>query len=150
MSKFKKGNLGGPGRPVGWRSATNRVLDRLACDGAEAVLKKLLELAQAGDARAAELVLKRTWSARQSRLVEFELPPVETALDVAPALGAVVKAVRTGVLTIDEGTAVAAILERQGHAVELGRMEERLRLLESSFRRLPPLPSPMLSPVPSP
>lgn len=140
MAKFENGHAGGPGRPPGSRTAANRALDALAQEGAEAVLKKQIELAQTGDQRAAELVLKRAWFQPRGRLVEFDLPPIAGAADVAPAMGAVVAAVRSGVLTPEEGNAVSEVLEKQRRAVELGVLEERVRALEAGLRRLPELP----------
>jgi hypothetical protein len=139
MAKFEKGNAGGPGRPRGWRSATNRALDQLASEGAAAVLKKQLEMAQAGDGRAAELVLKRTWSQPRGRFVEFEMPDVIEAPDVVHALDAVATAVKSGQLTPEEGAAVAEIVEKQRRAIELATLEDRMRALEADLRRLPKL-----------
>lgn len=139
MAKFMKGNAGGPGRPKGWRSETNRTLDQLASEGAEAVLKKQLEMAQAGDGRAAELVLRRTWSQPRGRFVEFEMPDVIEAPDVVHALDAVTTAVKSGQLTPEEGAAVAEIVEKQRRAIELATLEDRVRALEADLRRLPKL-----------
>jgi len=46
MAKFAKGN---PGRPAGSRNAVNRILDQLAIDGAETLVKKMIEIAADGD-----------------------------------------------------------------------------------------------------
>jgi len=140
MAKFEKNHAGGPGRPPGSRTAANRALDELAREGAAAVLKKQLEMAQAGDQRAAELVLKRAWSQPRDRLVEVDLPPVADAADLAPAIDALVSAVSTGRLTPEEGNAISDMLDKQRRAVELGLLEERVRTLEAGFGRLPPLP----------
>lgn len=135
MAKFEKGNPGGPGRPKGWRSAANRTLDQLASDGAEAVLKKQLEMAQAGDGRAAELVLKRAWSQPRGRLVEFYMPDVIEARDVVHALHAVADAIKTGQLTPDEGAAIADLVEKQRRAIEFTTLEDRVRMLEEDLLR---------------
>ena len=136
MAKFEKGNAGGPGRPKGWRSAANRTLDQLASDGAEAVLKKQLEMAQAGDGRAAELVLKRAWSQPRGRLVEFYMPDVIEARDAVHALDAVAGAVKSGELTPEEGAAVADLIEKQRRAIEFSTLEDRVRMLEEDLLRL--------------
>ena len=46
MAKFAKGN---PGRPAGSRNTVNRILDQLAIDGAETLVKKMIEIAADGD-----------------------------------------------------------------------------------------------------
>jgi hypothetical protein len=139
MGKFTKGHAGGPGRPAGSRNASSLALDQLAREGAESVLKKQIELAQSGDGRAAELVLKRAWSQPRGRLIEFELPEVTEAADVVAALDAVATAIKSGVLTPEEGAAVADVVEKQRRALELAILEDRVRALEADLRRLPKL-----------
>ena len=136
---FKKGNSGGPGRPLGSRTAANRILDQLAGAGAEAVLKKQIELAQAGDGRAAELVLKRAWAQPRGRPVELDLPAIVEATDVVAALDRVTSAVASGALTPEEGAAVGDLLDKQRHAIELSSLEDRIRRLEAELRRRPVL-----------
>ncbi len=137
MAKFKKGNPGGPGRPRGSRNAANRLLDQVAAEGAEAIVKKMIEAALAGDVRAAEMVLKRAWAQPQGRLVEFDLPPVEEVGDLVPAHAAVVAAVGAGTLTPDEGSAVSTVLEAQRRAIEVVALEQRVRTLEAEMARPP-------------
>lgn len=137
MSKFAKGHSGGPGRPRGSRNAGNRLLDRLAADGAEAVVKKMIETALEGDVRAAEVLLKRAWTQPRGRAVEIELPPVKAAADLVPAHAAVVAAVGAGTLTPEEGSALSSILEAQRRAIEVVALEERVRALEAEMARPP-------------
>ncbi len=137
MGKFTKGHAGGPGRPPGSRNAASLVLDQLARDGAEAVLKKQIELAQSGDGRAAELVLKRAWSQPRGRLVEFYMPDVIEARDVVHALDAVASAIKSGELTPEEGAAIADLVEKQRRAIEFSTLEDRVRMLEEDLLRLP-------------
>jgi hypothetical protein len=58
--RFTTGNTGGPGNPFGRRLAAMRkaVMNAVSADDIEALLKKLLALALAGDLAAAELVLQ--------------------------------------------------------------------------------------------
>src|SRR5438128_3152689 len=70
MPKYEKGHPGGPGRPRGSRNAVNLMLDQLAVDGAETVVRKMIEVAAEGDRVAARLVLNRIWSAPKGRSVE--------------------------------------------------------------------------------
>jgi hypothetical protein len=137
MPRFQKGHPGGPGRPRGSRTAANRLLDQLAADGVEAIVKKMIDAALAGDIRAAELVLKRAWTQPQGRAVELDLPPVKDVSDLVPAHAAVVAAVGAGTITPDEGSAVAAVLEAQRRAIEVVALEQRVRTLEAEMARPP-------------
>ncbi|SJZ35826.1 hypothetical protein SAMN02745126_00616 [Enhydrobacter aerosaccus] len=137
MSKFKKGHPGGPGRPRGGRNAANRLLDQLAAEGAEAVVRKMIETALAGDVRAAEMLLKRAWTQPRGRTVEFDLPPVTEAADLVPAHAAVVAAVGAGTLTPEEGSSLTTILEAQRRAIEVVALEQRVQALEAEMARPP-------------
>ena len=58
--RFTTGNAGGPGNPFGRRLADMRkaVMNAISVDDIEALLRKLLEMAMAGDIAAAKLVLQ--------------------------------------------------------------------------------------------
>ncbi len=127
---FQPGNPGGPGRPEGSRNRATVILDQLAEGDAEAVLRKQLELAKAGDQRAAEIVLSRVWPARKSRPVSLTLPAIKTAADVVEALGTVANAMAEGDLTPDEAQAVSAVLEGKRRAIETVELEARITALE--------------------
>jgi len=127
---FQPGNPGGPGRPEGSRNKATIILDKLAADDAEAVLLKQLELAKAGDQRAAEIVLSRVWPARKSRPVSLTLPAIKTAADVVSALGSVANAMAEGDLTPDEAQAVSSVLEGKRRAIETVELEARITALE--------------------
>src|SRR5471030_1050625 len=85
MAKFEKGNAGGPGRPAGSRNSVNQILDQLAVDGAETLVKKMIEVASEGDRVAARLVLNRIWSAPKGRSVQIALPPIRQPADLVAA-----------------------------------------------------------------
>jgi hypothetical protein len=121
----------GPGRPKGSRNRATRLLDQIGTEGAERVLRKVLELAEAGDLRAAELVLARLWPARRGRPVALDLPPIRTAADLVPALTVVAAAMAAGAITPDEAQGVAGVLETQRRAAETADLEARVAALEA-------------------
>ena len=65
----------------------------------------------------------------------FDLPAVETAADVANALGAIAGAMAAGELTPDEAGAVAGVIEAKRRAIETVEHEERLQKLEEAALR---------------
>ena len=136
---FAKGHPGGPGRPKGSRNAANRILDELASEGAEAILKKQIELAQAGDSRAADMVLRRVWSMPRGRPVDLDLPPVETPADLMQAHTAVMAALAAKNITPEEATSIAAALDAQRRAIEVLDLAERMRALEARIDAKVPL-----------
>jgi len=136
MPKFEKGNPGGPGRPRGSRNAVNAILDQLAVDGAETMVKKMIEAADGGDRVAARLVLSRIWSAPKGRAVAIELPEIRTPADLLAAHAAVVKAIADQTITPQDGAALASVLETHRRAFELVAQEEKVEELEADVRRL--------------
>lgn len=133
---FPPGHNGGPGRPAGSRNAATILLDALADGEAAEVLQRVVEAAKGGDMRAAELILARVWAPRKGRPVPFALPSLSsTAADLADALSDVLRAVSDGVLTPDEGQAVAALVEARRKTLELAEIEGRVAALESRVAR---------------
>ena len=136
MPRFKKGDPGGPGRPRGSRNGINRMLDRLAVDGAETVVKKMIEAASDGDRVAARLVLNRVWSAPRGRPVQLALSPIRQPADLISAHAAVVAAIAAQEITPQDGAALSAVLETHRRAFELVGQEKRVEALEAQVRHL--------------
>src|SRR5690242_17569729 len=109
---YRPGESGNPaGKPRGARNRATRLLDRMAQDDAADVIQTVIDRAKGGDMAAAGLLMSRIWPPRKGRAIEFEIPPLTTASDLVAALGGVVQAVARGLLTPDEGQAVASVLE---------------------------------------
>ncbi len=133
---FRKGQPGGPGRPRGSRNAVNLILDQLAIDGAETMVKKMVEAAGEGDRVAARLVLNRIWSAPKGRSVGIELPPISKPADLLEAHAKVTAAIAAETITPQDGAALAAVLETHRRAFELCAQEGRVEALEAEVRAL--------------
>jgi len=129
---FEKSGPGGPGRPRGRRDTINRLLDEVASGGAEAILKKQMELARDGDPRAADMVLKRVWALPRGRPVDVELPAaIEQPADLVRAHAAVTAALAAGTITPEEAATLAIALDAQRRAIEVMQLGERLRVVEA-------------------
>jgi hypothetical protein len=135
MPKFQNGNPGGPGRPRGSRNAMNAILDQLAVEGAETMVKKMIEAADGGDRVAARLVLSRIWSAPKGRSVAIELPEIRTPADLLEAHAAVVKAIADQTITPQDGAALSSVLETHRRAFELVAQEEKVEELSNRVRK---------------
>jgi hypothetical protein len=134
MPKFEKGNPGGPGRPRGSRNSVNVVLDQVAGEDLEAIVRKVVEIALEGDLRAARLVLGRTWTAPKGRPLQVELPEIESPADLLAAHGAVAAAVSDGRLTAAEGASLSTMLETHRRAFELVAQEAKIDQLDARLR----------------
>ncbi len=128
---FKKGQSGNPkGKPTGTRNKITLAAEALLDGEAEAITRKVIELAKNGDITAIRLCLERIIPPLRHRPLHIVLPAVETAADVLAALSATIAAVAEGEVTPDEGAALVGLLESQRKALETVDLEGRLAALE--------------------
>jgi Family of unknown function (DUF5681) len=130
---FAKGRSGNPrGRPAGSRNKSTIAAALLLEGQSEALTQKAVELALSGDPGAMRLCLERILPACRERAVEFALPPIESAADIAPAMKAVTAALARGIITPGEGEAIARIVDTFVRAIETSDFERRLKFVEAS------------------
>jgi len=126
---FSKGN---PGKPRGARHKLTRTAETLLDGEAEAITKKAIEMAKAGDGPALRLCMDRIYPARKDRPVRFALPPITKAADAIAAHGALVAAVADGELTPSEASDLGRLIDGYTRAVETHEILDRLAKLEAS------------------
>ena len=120
-----------PGTRAESRKAPARASpEKLLDDDRDAIVRAVIAAAKNGDPTAMRLCVERLVPLRKGRPVVFDLPAVETAADVANALGAIAGAMAAGELTADEAGAVAGVIEAKRRAIETVEHEERIRKLE--------------------
>jgi hypothetical protein len=124
---FEPGRSGNPrGRPAGAPNRKTAAAALLLAGEAEALTRKAIELALAGDPLALRLCLERLLPPCRERTVRFALPPLDRAADVAAAMKAVAAAVADGVITPGEGETVARILGVFAPAIEEAEFRRRV------------------------
>src|SRR5918994_675567 len=84
---FGRGNAG---RPKGSRNKATLALEALLEGEGEALARKAVAMALAGDTTALRLCMDRILPARKDRHVPFTLPTLETAADAVKATAALV------------------------------------------------------------
>jgi hypothetical protein len=132
MSKFKTGQSGNPsGRPKGALNKATLVTQALLDGEAEALTRKVVELAKDGNPVALRLCLERLLPPRKDRPINFALPKVEEAADLPKALLAILEAVAQGEITPGEGQELTAMLATMvttyQKGLETGDLEGRLK-----------------------
>jgi hypothetical protein len=129
--RFKPGHSGNPaGRPKGSRHRTTVAIEALLDGEGEAITRKAIEAAKAGDMVAIRLVLDRICPPRKTRPINIELPPIQDAGGVAEAQQAVLRAACLGELLLDEAQALSGLLEARRQSLETQELEARLSELE--------------------
>ncbi len=129
-TSFQPGQSGNPaGRPNGSRNKASLAVDALL---AEALTRKAIELALAGDTVALRLCMERICPPRRERAIKLKMARMETPQDVLGAIATVVGAVSRGAITPSEGEALASLIETQRKAIETVEIEQRLAAVERS------------------
>jgi Family of unknown function (DUF5681) len=129
---FKPGESGNPaGKAPGTRNKATALIETLLAGEADAVGRKVVELAKDGDVVALRLCLDRLCPPLRDRPVQFSLPAIETAADLMKASAALLQAVAAGELTPGEAGDVAKLIDAHVRAIEITDVQERLAALET-------------------
>ena len=133
---FEKGESGNPaGRPRGARNRATMLMQNLLADDAEAIWRKAIEMAIAGDLAAIRLCMDRLAPVRKDEPVAFELPPIEKPADIVAATASIVAAVAAGELTPSQAAEVSKVIDVHVRALESKGFDERLTKLENQRRQ---------------
>ncbi|HMD66915.1 MAG TPA: DUF5681 domain-containing protein [Stellaceae bacterium] len=139
---FEKGKSGNPGgRRRGSRNMTTLAAAALLEGESEALTRKAVEMALAGDPTAMRLCMERVLPPCRERTVKFRLPPVEGTLtgdscgpsfrDVSRAMNAVTSALAHGEITPGEAERIAGVVETFVRAIETTKKDgSRFNLLQ--------------------
>jgi hypothetical protein len=131
--RFRKGRSGNPkGRPAGARNKATQTAELLLDGEAEALTRRAVELALAGDGMALRLCLDRIIPPRRGRPVQLGLPPVSDAADLGGTMAAITNAAVGGAITPGEAAELARVVEIFVRAVETSDFERRLTELEEA------------------
>jgi hypothetical protein len=111
---------GNSGRPAGARNKLTVLAEQLMADDAEAIVRKVISMALAGDLGAAKLILDRILPVPKSRPVEIALRAVgehDGEKTIVESYGAVVAAVAAGQVSPAEGLELFALIGQQHAAL---------------------------------
>jgi hypothetical protein len=115
---FVKGQSGNPaGKPKGARNRATLAAEALLEGEAEALTRKAVEMALAGDVAALRLCVERIMPPRKERAVPLALPRIETGDDAREAVNVALAAVAEGEITLAEATAVLDLIEAARRAI---------------------------------
>src|ERR1700737_979511 len=138
---FPKGREEPPAaRRLGLRNKATLAAQKLLAGEAEALTRKAVEAAFAGDPTAMRLCLERVLP--RDRAVEFALPPIKSAADIAGAMGAVTAALAGGLITPGEAQAIARVVTTFVQMIETSDFDRRLTMLEAEQTRDPTITPP--------
>jgi len=132
---FPVGHSGNPkGKAPGTRNHITQLAERLMGDDVEAVVKKVVGAAKAGDMTAARLILDRVLPPRRGRPVAIALPDVKSPTDVIGALTNIIAAMGAGAISAEEASAMCTVIDSQRQAIETEQLEARLLAIEEHLK----------------
>lgn len=127
------GQSGNPaGRPKGSRNRVSARCAELLGDASDAIIEKLIKEAKKGEPVALRLAVERLVPIRaaRDRAVEFDLPAVGRAADLAEAAAVVIACAADGHMTLSEAKEFMALIEGQRKMIETTDLVLRLEALE--------------------
>lgn len=117
-TKYQKGQSGNPaGRPKGSLNQTTLACQELLDGEAGAITRKAVEIALEGDLTAIRLCLERIIPPRKERPICIDLPKMAKGADWRQFTGALLEAVKSGAITINEAQGIIDIA--RAHVREL-------------------------------
>ena len=124
---------GAPGRPKGSMNKTTRAAQALLDGEAEALTRRAIDLALAGDATALKLCLDRILPAARGAPVQFDLPVLAGPDDAVAAAAGVVRAVACGNLAPRDACQVMGLIDAFRRCHETVELAARLDRLEATL-----------------
>lgn len=133
-TRFKPGQSGNPaGRPKNVRNKATVVALALLEGEAEALSRKLIEMALAGNIIALRLCLERLVPPAKERPVAVNFLEVQDASGLARFTGTLLAAVGNGDIDPGQAASVARIVETHRNVLELAEIEMRLKKVEETM-----------------
>jgi hypothetical protein len=130
-TKFKPGQSGNPaGKAKGTRHKVTLAIEKLLEGEAEALTRKAIDLAKAGDMQALRICMDRLAPPRKDRSIAFEMPSIETVDDLPAATRAIMDAVSIGDITPSEAAELGKLVDAHVRAIEVSDINKRLEALE--------------------
>lgn len=127
-----------PGRPRG--PSESEKIRALLEPKKEAVIRKLVELAEAGDPVSIRLVLERLAPVPRPEAEKVVVPGLKEAGTLQAKATAILSAVADGQISAEAGDRLLRMLDTYGKAVVLDEHERRLQAIENRRPRKGPVP----------
>ena len=122
------------GRPVGCRNKASLQIEQTMLGEAELITRTCIEKAQNGDMTAIKLVLERICPIRKRLGMTLNLPAINNAQDLLPAINTVTDAFASDQLDIDGANTMLTLIEAKRRVIETVELERRIKMLEGNTR----------------
>lgn len=131
-SAWQPGQSGNPKcKPKGARHRLTVLTESLLSGEVEAIVRRLIDGALAGDATCLRLCVERLAPIRKDAPITLDIPRLSKPVDVADAIAAIKFAVAHGEITPSEGLTMANLMEVQRRVLETVDLAARIEALEA-------------------
>lgn len=132
--QFQPGNTYGQGRPVGSKNFVTVAAENLIQGESEALSRKLIELALAGNVACLKTAIERLIPVCKSRPISLpDMPKIDSVADASDLTAYVIDAIAEGKVSPVEGEVISRACERHLKALEVRDLESRLAALEGKL-----------------
>lgn len=129
--KFQKGQSGNPrGKARGTKNRVTLAAEQLLQGELDNICQRLVEEALIGNMQAIKLILDRVLPAKRDRVIDVQLPKLQTTDDALKAISLIVGAVGSGSLSPSEGEALSRVVDTFVKALQVHDIERRVSFLE--------------------
>ncbi len=132
--RFQKGRSGNPkGKPKGARNRTTLIAQTLLEGQAEALVRKVVQLALDGDLTCLRICLERLVPPKKDAPIEIDLPDISAVADIPKLFGVLTAKLREGI-TPSEARTVIDLAEGVRKSLEVVELEQRISSLEEKAK----------------
>ena len=122
---------GNPGRRPGSKNRTSAISAALSQDEIHQLIRKAYELAMGGDVPMLKFLLAR--SLPRDRLINIDLPPINSADDAVEALARITRAMSEEEITPSEAESLAALIDSSTRAIDIADLVKRIDAIDARF-----------------
>ncbi len=132
---FKKGRSGNPnGKPRGALNKTTIIAQSLLEGEAEALVRKVVQLALEGDPACLRICLERLVPVKKDAPIRIDIPEIAAVADIPKLLAAITATLREGGITPSETVTLIDLAEAFRKSFEVVELESRISALEQNSK----------------
>lgn len=134
--RFQKGRSGNPkGKPKGARNKTTVIAQSLLEGEAEALVRKVVQLALDGDLTCLRICIERLVPPKKDAPMDIDLPEIGSAADIPKLLAVLAAKLGQGDLTPAEVRVMIDLAEVAGRLFGVADLDRRISVLEQKAKR---------------
>ena len=134
--RFQKGVSVNPsGMPKGTRHRSTLLAERLLVDEIHDICASVIAEAKKGNIQAAKIILDRVLPSRRDRVIDVQLPKLQTVDDAVKAMSTIINAIGSGDITPSEGEAMSRAVDTFIKAIQVHDIEKRVSMLEQGVKK---------------